>query len=98
MTNLRILSLLYVGRLRKFESLNSDKRETFMLKMAQSRIPLLRTSFLTLRGLVSWAFYNTVDLQAEMDYPGDTIGREHLTPTLLFGKSAWDETILEHST
>lgn len=91
MTNSRFLSIFLVFRIKKFNSLNLKKRTKFLRKMSLSHIPLLRTSYVTWRALVSWAFYTTTDLTKEMDYPGTTIGREDETPTLLFGKHKWQE-------
>jgi hypothetical protein len=81
------LAALMVGRsLKPFINMNPTKREEYMKKYMKSRIPLLRTIFVTIKALTSWPYYTSEKAEAEIDFLGPTIGREHKLPTLLYGK------------
>ncbi len=87
--NSRVTSI-FIGRsFRKFSSMQLEDREKYILKWMKSRIPILRTAYTSLRSLCGWSYYSLQKSHTEMNYPGHTIGREHQTPTLLYGKEPW---------
>ena len=90
--NARLTSFIFTGSFSKFTSKSLEKREKYYLKWAESRIPLLRVGGTAFKAVCGWSRYGTEESWEEMNYPGKTIGREHLTPTLLEGKSAWEES------
>lgn len=88
--NSRLAAIVFGYSFQPFIKMSSEKREKYMVKWMKSRIPLLRTMYVTLRALVSWAYYTSEQAETEVDFPGSTIGREHELPTLLFGKEPYD--------
>ncbi|MHA2090221.1 MAG: hypothetical protein ACW98K_05125 [Candidatus Kariarchaeaceae archaeon] len=87
--NSRVTSIIIGRSFRKFSSMQMEDREKYILKWMKSRIPILRTAYTTLRSLCGWSYYSLQKSHPEMNYPGHTIGREHQTPTLLYGKEPW---------
>ena len=84
-----LLLLLNVASLGRFTRMEVSRRERLLAGWGHSRIPLLRTSFVTLRSLSAWSWYSLRKSWPELDFPGETIDKEHKLPTLLFGKSPW---------
>ncbi len=89
--NSRILALFFVGTLTPFSRMPQYKRDKYLKKMMLSKIPLFRTAYSTIKALCGWSYYSLKKTWEELDFPGETIGREHLTPTLLKGKKPWEE-------
>ena len=89
MFNLRIFVFMFLGKIKPFTGLSTEQRNKFLQKWQQSRIPLMRTGFAGLKSIVGFGYYSQDKALKEMNFPGTTIGREHLTPTLLFGKQPW---------
>lgn len=87
--NCRFSATIFVLRFKKFTDLPIEKREQYLAKWSLSRIALLRTAYVTLKALSGWSFYALEKSWPEFNYPGHTIGREHETPTLLYGKQPW---------
>ncbi len=85
----KLLLLLNVVTLGRFTRMEASRRERLLAGWGHSRIPLLRTSFVTLRALCGWSWYSLRKSWPELEFPGETIGRENELPTLLFGKSPW---------
>ena len=90
--NSRITSIMMMRKFKKFISFKYQEKEKFLEKWAKSRVFLLRMGYLTLKSVCGWGFYcNESKVKREIpDYPGRTINREQETPTLLFGKEAWE--------
>ncbi len=82
----RLAALLVGKSFKPFKNMNPTKRENYMKKWIKSRIPIFRTAYVTLRALTSWSYYTSEKGEAEVDFLGSTIGREHELPTLLYGK------------
>ena len=80
---------MFLGKIKPFTGLSPEQRNKFLQKWQQSRIPLMRTGFAGLKSMVGFGYYAQDKALKEMNFPGITIGREHLTPTLLFGKQPW---------
>ena len=88
--NSTLTSLLISFSLKKYTKMSMENRERYIKKWMFSKIGLLRTGFVTLKGICAWSYYSLNKSWEEMSYPGETIGREHLTPTLLFGKEPYN--------
>lgn len=88
--NLRFLNLLFNRTIQPFSRSNDIVQRIYIRKFMLSKISLLRTSFVTMKAVCGWSYYSLNKCWPEMEFPGETIGREHLTPTLLFGKEPWD--------
>lgn len=93
LVNSRFISFLTIFRFKKFQDLSPEKRENFFLNWSNSKIPILRTGFTTLKAICGWSFYSLEKCWDEIGFLGPTIGKENVTPTLLFGKSTWEEMI-----
>ncbi len=89
--NSRITSFLLSGSLSKFTSKSIENKQKYYRKWLYSRIPLLRTGGSAFKAICGWSHYGTEASWKELNYPGKTIGREDITPTLLEGKSPWKE-------
>ncbi|MCG3219129.1 MAG: hypothetical protein KAR35_09000, partial [Candidatus Heimdallarchaeota archaeon] len=89
LVNSRIAALFFGKSLKRFAKMDDDAKEVFLKKWMLSRLPLLRIGYVAFRALCGWSYYSLEKSWPEMDYPGETIGREHETPTLLFGKKPW---------
>ncbi len=87
--NSRIMVLLLTGKFKNFTSMDMEEGGRYISKWSGSRIPLFRTAAKTLAAVAGWSYYCNDSAWEEMNYPGKTIGREHLTPTLLYGKEPW---------
>ena len=87
--NFRVTTLILAKTLRPFTKMSPQKRTTYLQTWQQSRIPLMRTGYAGLKSIVGFGYYAQDKTLHEMDFPGTTIGKEHLTPTLLFGKQPW---------
>lgn len=88
--NSRLIAFLLVRRFSKFTNMKSSMRERYLQAWMKSRIPLLRKGFVAFRGLCGWGYYGESDVQKEVGFLGLPLGREHETPTLLYGKKAWE--------
>ncbi|MFV2014252.1 MAG: hypothetical protein ACC656_02400 [Candidatus Heimdallarchaeota archaeon] len=84
--NSRFAALIVGKSFKPLKNMNPTKREKYMEKWMKSRIPIFRTSYVTLRAFASWAYYTSERGESEINFPGLTIGREHELPTLLYGK------------
>lgn len=91
--NSRVLSLILIRRITKFVDMDLEIQKKYFSKWVKSRIPLFRTAASTLRALCGWSYYSLEKSWDEINYPGRTIDREDITPTLLFGKEKWYEGI-----
>ncbi|MFY9820290.1 MAG: hypothetical protein WAM82_02850, partial [Thermoanaerobaculia bacterium] len=60
-----VLPLLLAGRARRFPDLAQGEAERFLLAMANSRLPLLRTGFQALKRLATFLFYSLLDADGE---------------------------------
>jgi choline dehydrogenase-like flavoprotein len=60
-----VLPLLLTGRARRFPDLTQGEAERFLLAMANSRLPLLRTGFQALKRLATFLFYSLLDAGGE---------------------------------
>jgi len=60
-----LLPLLLTGRARRFSGLSQEEAERFLLAMADSRLPLLRTGFQALKRLATFLFYSLLDAGGE---------------------------------
>jgi choline dehydrogenase-like flavoprotein len=60
-----VLPLLLTGRARRFPELTQGEAERFLLAMANSRLPLLRTGFQALKRLATFLFYSLLDAGGE---------------------------------
>jgi len=60
-----VLPLLLTGRPRRFSALTQEEAERFLLAMANSRLPLLRTGFQALKRLATFLFYSLLDANGE---------------------------------
>ena len=80
-------------RFTSFIKMKPDQKLGYLKKWGKSRIPLMRSGLTGLKGVVAWGYFsqNKGFLEA-IQYPGSTIGQEHLTPTLLYGKQPWKLT------
>jgi hypothetical protein len=87
--NSRIMSILIGRSFKKYNSMTLEKREQYTNRWMKSKFPLFRTVYRTLQSLCGWSYYSLEKCHEEMDYPGHTIGREHETPTFLYGKEPW---------
>ena len=88
--NFPFTRFFFMFRFTSFTKMNEDQKMKYIKKWSKSRIPLMRSGFMGLKGAVCWGFYsqNKAFLE-EIKYPGKTIGREHETPTFLYGKEPW---------
>ena len=86
-SNLKLTGFVYTKRFKNFTKLSKQQRQKFIKTFSTSRIPLLRSAFFGLKSICAWGYYSQDN--SIQDYPGNTIGREHETPTLLFGKHPW---------
>lgn len=75
---------------RSFDKMSKMKRDNYLRRWMESRISIFRTGFVTIKSLSSWAYYSLEQGEKEIEYPGVTINREHITPTLLFGSQPLD--------
>ncbi len=87
--NSSLTSLFISFSFKKYTKMSKENRAKYCEKWMYSKIGLLRTGFVTIKAISAWAYYSSTKSWEEMDYPGETIGREHLTPTLLFGKEPY---------
>ncbi len=88
--NSSLTSLFISLSFKKYTGMNKENRAKYCEKWMNSKIGLLRTGFVTLKAVTAWAYYSSTRSWEEMDFPGETIGREHLTPTLLYGKEPYN--------
>jgi len=89
MFNSSLMAFFFTGRVTRFTNMDQDRKERYFKKWSGSRIPLFRTAAKTLGAIAGWSYYCNETAWEEMNYPGKTIGREHLTPTRLYGKEPW---------
>ncbi|HKZ40465.1 MAG TPA: hypothetical protein VJ044_05845 [Candidatus Hodarchaeales archaeon] len=89
--NSRFTAFLLIYRFKKFTSMSSKSKTRYVKKWMYSPILLMRSGFVTLKSLSGWAFYSLESNvnQEIRNYQGKTIGRETITPTLVFGKDSW---------
>ncbi|MFW9779319.1 MAG: hypothetical protein ACFFE8_10745 [Candidatus Heimdallarchaeota archaeon] len=85
--NMKIMGLVFIGRLKNFTNMEIDQKTKYVINFACSRLPMIRSAFTGLKSICAWGYYSHESAFA--DFPGKTIGREHETPTLLYGKEAW---------
>lgn len=79
-------------RFTSFTKMKPDQQTNYLKKWGSSRIPLMRSGFVGLKGVVSWGYYSqNKEFLEKIQYPGSTIGRENITPTFLFGKEPWKQ-------
>jgi hypothetical protein len=91
--NLIFLRLFFTFKVTSFTKMNTKQKINYMKKWGNSRIPLMRSGIVGLKGVVSWGYYSQNEaFLKEINYPGSTIGREDITPTHLFGKKPWKQT------
>ena len=91
--NLIFLRLFFTFKITSFTKMKPKQQAKYLKKWGNSRIPLMRSGFMGLKGVVSWGFYSqNKDFLDAIKYPGSTIGKVHLTPTLLYGKEPWKPT------
>lgn len=88
--NSTLTSFFIFFSFKKYTKMTIENRERYVKKWMNSRIGLLRTGYVTLKAICAWAYYSSTKSWDEMNFPGETIGREHLTPTLLFGKEPYN--------
>lgn len=93
LVNSRFISLVTILRFKKFQNLSIEKRERFLQNWSKSKIPILRTGVVTLKALCGWSYYSLEKCWEEIEFKGPTIGKENITPTLLFGKTTWKDMI-----
>lgn len=91
--NSRFFSALLTGSFSKFNQKSLEKRQSYYMKWVKSKIPLLRTGGTAFKAICGWSYYGTEHSWDELNYPGTTIGKEHLTPTLLYGKEPWNREV-----
>jgi hypothetical protein len=60
-----VLPLVLTGRARRFPDLTQEEAERFLLAMANSRLPALRTGFQALKRLATFFFYSLLDAGGE---------------------------------
>lgn len=82
--NSRFSVLTTIWRFSPFTSLGLEMRQSYLLRWATSRIPQKRTAYTALKAICGWGYYSDERSWFELNYPGKTIGREEITPTLLF--------------
>ena len=88
--NSPFLRFYFMFSFRSFTKMNNKQKLKYIKKWGNSRIPLMRSGAMGLKGVVSWGFYSQNEaFLEEIKYPGSTIGRENETPTLLYGKEPW---------
>ena len=88
--NSLFMGIFFIKRLKSFTSMSPKQQEKYVSKWAHSRIPLMRSGIIGLKGVCGWGYFSQNEaFLNEIQYPGSTIGREDKTPTLLFGKEPW---------
>jgi hypothetical protein len=85
--NMRFSGLIFIRRLKNFTKMDTGQKVKFVRNFSSSRLPMIRSAFYGLKSICAWGYYSQDDVF--VDFPGKTIGREHETPTLLYGKEAW---------
>jgi len=84
------LMCLIIGRnFGGLSKMSIEKRKKYLNRWKNNKIPLFRTSFVTLKALSGWSIYSLEKTWEEIKYPGSPIGREDKIPTLLYGKHPW---------
>lgn len=88
--NLIFIRLYFTFKITSFTKMNENQKMKYIKKWSRSRIPLMRSGIIGLKGVVSWGYYSQNEgFLQEIKYPGKTIGRENVTPTHLYGKEPW---------
>ncbi|MCY3412440.1 MAG: hypothetical protein INQ03_12455 [Candidatus Heimdallarchaeota archaeon] len=87
--NARLTSFFLTCSFTPFMKKSLESRQKYCSKWIYSKIPLLRTGGTAFKAVCGWSYYGSEQSWKELNYPGKTLGREHETPTLLFGKEPW---------